>query len=766
VANLLTNLALTSAFTVTGSFTVITGMTTTVTIAGTGSVVFLMMTLNPDMGDNSDECAEYRFTHDGARVGPVVSSFKDATNEGTGRSLFFALEGLSAGSHTFAVEAANRSGTVVIDTAFVRTFQVVEIESGASILVDLETQVSNTVPSTYADMTNLSADATPNSASSLLLFTHGSQILGQTGQKASIHRFAIDGTQDGPEMSNVMDNVDETTGCTMVFGVTGVSATSQTFSVQHEVLLGTAVMDTARPRTFQVIEIESDFSLEVDVESVSADSAAAGFTDMTDMTGSPDIDSTSSIVLLLANYTIGGAADATSNNQFEIGTTLDGPEASVWSDAADRPESLSMAFAITGESGVTDVALQWQNRQSTASTNTSLPRTFQVIDLILAVSGAIAATPDLIFSAAADLRGRGQLSATAAMIFSAAADLRAKGQLSAAAALTFALTADLRARGQLTATPAMAFALAADLRAKGQLSATPDIVFALAADLRGRGQLSAAADLVFALTADLRGRGQLSATPDLVFALTADLVDQQAGAIAATPDLAFTLAADLRGRGQLTAVADLVFALAADLRGRGQLTAAADLIFALAADLRATGDISATANLVFALAADLRAKGNVSATPDLVFALAADLRGRGQLSATAALAFTLAADLRARGQLSATADLVFALAADLRDAAAGNMTATPAMVFDLVANLVGKGRLDAAALMQFILTADLRGRGQLSATPLLAFAVTANLIGKNLIDASPAMTFSVTADLRNATPVSTFTSRHIERFIN
>ena len=83
MANLLTDLSLTSAYTVTGSFAVITGMTTTVTIAGTGSVVLLAMTLNPELV--SDECAEYRFTHDGARVGPVVSSFVDATNDGLRR---------------------------------------------------------------------------------------------------------------------------------------------------------------------------------------------------------------------------------------------------------------------------------------------------------------------------------------------------------------------------------------------------------------------------------------------------------------------------------------------------------------------------------------------------------------------------------------------------------------------------------------------------------------------------------------------------------
>ena len=383
MTNLLTDLTLSSAYTVTGSFADIADMSATVTIAGTGSVVILMMSLNPEM--SGDECAEYRFTHDGARVGPVVSAFADATDEGTGRTLMFALTGLSAGSHTFAVQAVNRSGTAVIDTAFPRTFQIVEIESGASILVDLETSSSDSAPASFANMANLSQAQTP-AAGALLLFIHGSQILGQTGQKVSDHRFAIDGTRDGPNMTNVMDNVDETTGVMMAWGVTGVSAASHTFSVQWERSLDTPIMDTARPRVFQVIEITEDFDLLVDLESVSADSAAAGYTDIADMSGTPVIDSTDSIALVLANYTIGAGSDETSDNRLSIGGSLEGAEVSVWTDAADRAESLLMARAVTGESGSTAMSLQWKIRAATPDTDTARQRTFQVIDL-KAVSG-------------------------------------------------------------------------------------------------------------------------------------------------------------------------------------------------------------------------------------------------------------------------------------------------------------------------------------------------------------------------------------------
>lgn len=379
MANLLTDLTLTSAYTVTGSFADIADMSDTVTIAGTGSVVILMMSLNPEL-TSSDECAEYRFTHDGARVGPEISSFVDSTDEGSGRTLMFALTGLAAGSHTFAVQAANRSGTAVIDTAFPRTFQVLEIESGASILVDLESQAANTAPVSFADMVGMSVSATPV-AGALLLFIHGSQVLGEVGQRVADHRFAIDGVRDGPKMTNIMDALDETTGVAMAWGVTGVSAASHTFSVMWERANDIPQIDTARPRIFQVVEITQDFDLLVDLESVTADSAAAGYTDMADMSGTPVIDSTGSIALVLANYSIAPGVDETSDNRLSIGGTQEGAEVSVWADDAGRGESLLMARGVTGQSGSTAMSLQWKIRKATPDTDTTRERTFQVIDL-------------------------------------------------------------------------------------------------------------------------------------------------------------------------------------------------------------------------------------------------------------------------------------------------------------------------------------------------------------------------------------------------
>ena len=86
MANLLTDILTTAAYTVTGSFATITGMTDTVSIDGPGSVILIQAALTPDSSGSGDECAEYRLTVDGSPVGPVLSAFSDDIDNVGGRS--------------------------------------------------------------------------------------------------------------------------------------------------------------------------------------------------------------------------------------------------------------------------------------------------------------------------------------------------------------------------------------------------------------------------------------------------------------------------------------------------------------------------------------------------------------------------------------------------------------------------------------------------------------------------------------------------------
>lgn len=385
MANLLIDKSLTSVSVFGGTFADITGFSQSVTVAGTGSVVILMMSVNPQQEVLADASVDFRFTSGGSQVGPIMTRFLDTNSELNGATMMFALTGLAAGSHTFAGQARNRIGDANADVNFVRTFQAIEIESGASILVDKLTTVSNASPVAYANVTNLSDTQTPT-LGSILLFLATTQLSDTGTDKANDFRFAIDGTRAGPEMSDSNDNTTgECNGVSMAWAETGVSAASHTFSLQWQRRLADADMDTGRERTFQVIEFTADADLLVDVQSVSADSAGGSYTDQTDMVGSPDIDSVDSIALTLWNYTMAGSDDdQRTENRFEIGGVQEGAEISAFTDAAERSPGCLMARAVTGESGVTDFAGQWIIGKSSPATDTGRPRTFQVIELLAA----------------------------------------------------------------------------------------------------------------------------------------------------------------------------------------------------------------------------------------------------------------------------------------------------------------------------------------------------------------------------------------------
>jgi len=335
--------------------------------------------------------------------------------------------------------------------------------------------------------------------------------------------------------------------------------------------------------------------------------------------------------------------------------------------------------------GTDDLQMYWQG--SATDTRTLLERTFVAVREA-APGGAIAATPALTFSAAADLKGEGKLDATAALAFTQAADLRAEGKLNATAALLFGGTADLNAPGALGGSPALAFSQAAALKAPGKLDAAASLLFAAAtALLRGTGLLAATASLAFSATADLKGApSPISATSALVISATANL--KADGKLDATPALVFGGSANLDARGKLDATSALIFSAAADLNALGSLNATALLVFSAAANLDASGKLDATtAQLIFSATADLKdaIEGQISATPALAFAGTADLNALGTLNASPALAVMLGANLTGRGQL----------------------TAAPALAFTQTANLDAKGRLNATALLVFTQAAAL-----------------------------------------------------------
>ena len=766
MSNLLTDLTLTSAHIIGASFADIAGMSDTVTIAGTGSLVILMMSLEGDSG-GGDKCAEYRFTHDGARVGPEVSSFADSTDELSGRTLMFALTGLSAGSHTFAVQGANRSGITAMNTAIPRTFQIVEIETGASLLVDLETQAADTVTASFVNMVNLSQAQTP-AAGALLLFLHGSQMLGIAGQQMAHHRFAIDGVRDGPLMGHTMDNIDETTGLMMAWAVTGVTAVSHTFSIQWQNVDVFPDMDTARPRVFQVIQFTADADLLVDVELLTADSAPASFADQSGMSGTPSIDSTDSVVLVLGNYTIEPAPDDTADNVFSIGGVEEGAEVAVWTDEGtpERAEAVLMARAVTGEVGATAMSLQWRIRRigSSPATDTTRERTFQVIDLVT-VAANLAGTIPLSLTPTADLNGTGQLAGSSNLVIDPAGTLTALGQLIGSSALILAPAGTLGAQGQLAGAINLIITPAGTIQARGALAGSVDMVLTPTATIQALGALLGSSALVLTPAATIQAQGALSGTIALL--LTPAATIQARGELIGTAALILTVDGNLQAiGGNLAGVIPLVLTATGTLAGLGALAGAANLVLTPSGTLQATGGLLGDSTLTLTLAGNLQALGALLGSSDLVLTPAGNLAGKGALAGSADLVLDAAGALGGIGGLAGTIPLTLdaagALIAQAAIAGSLTMTLTPTGTIRADASIAGSvdlaltvtgalvqiGGLSGTIDMTIDAAGNLVGRGELAGSSDLAIVIAGDLGAQGNLAGSAQLTITADGTLR------------------
>lgn len=391
MAEILADIELTSAHTLTGSFADITGMSTTVTIAGTGSVVLLLMSITGDLSDSTDETGEYRFTVDASAVGAETTAFKDTTDGGSSCTLAFAVDGLSTGSHTFAVQGANVEGTVPIDTTRIRLFQVIEITTGAEIVVDISsTSVENSVVA-WTVIDDMTATITAVSGRAYLMFATNPILLDSAGDTGAVHSFGVGGTREGPVLQNQRDNVDEGDGVTLTWVATGISG-STVFDLQWQNFAGFTDADTTRPRILQVIELESTiFNLLTDITSVTADtvdSVVGVFTVVDDMEDTVTIAGTGSVVIKLFNMqflrTSGG--DKTLEYRLRTDSSLVGAEIVGDGDAIDRQPGQVLIHAEDGLSGSTDFDAQWTmlaiDGGDPATTNTNFNRTFQVLELL------------------------------------------------------------------------------------------------------------------------------------------------------------------------------------------------------------------------------------------------------------------------------------------------------------------------------------------------------------------------------------------------
>lgn len=728
MANLLTDLTLTSAHTFTGSFADITGMSDSVTIAGPSSVVILMTSNIPAKVDGGDACIEYRFTVDGSPVGPELSALHDTNSEFSGREVMFAVDGLSAGSHTFAVQGRIRSpeGDGEADTARERTFQVLELLTDASILVDLSSVAANTAPASFANIVGLSASATPQ-AGSVLLMIAGVTHLATSSDESAEYRFAIDGAQDGPYSMSQNDNVDEMDSMSMAWAETGVSAASHTFSVQWQELNGTVDMDTGRARTLQVLEFTANADLLVDNISVAADTAPGTFADMVAMSGSPDIDGLDSVALVLADYiqeSISGT-DMRADSRLTVGGLFEGAIQTHFKDFTGRTASTMMARAFTGESGVTAFAMQWEDGKDGPVAEEVRERTFQVIDLV-APSANMAGTIPLTLTPAATIRADGELAGSSNLVITPAGTLTALGELIGSTALVLTPAGTIRGIGELAGGINLVISPTGTIQATGALAGSADLVLTPAATIQALGALLGSAALVLTPAGTIQATGALSGAVALLLTPAGAL--QAQGELIGTAALVFTVDGDLQAVGaNLAGVIPLVLTATGTLQGLGALAGATTITITPSGTLQATGGLLGTASLSLTLAGNLAALGELLGSSDLILTPSGNLAGKAELAGSADLVLDAAGALGGIGGLAGTVpltlDAVGALLA--RGALSGGLT----MILTPSGTIRADAAIDGGVSLVFTLAGALQTFGALAGSVDMVITPAGNIIG-------------------------------------
>lgn len=388
---------------------------TSVSVAGPSSVILFFA----DFGlahNSTDSAADFGIAQGGTRLtnGPVVQAWTDNTTgeESGDASLRYAITGLSTGTYTFSVRAASVVGSPAIATDRDRSFCVVEITAGASILVDTHSVASQSLTGSWANLTALSDTQTPSTG--VLLF------LGNVQQSSAAtcgdFRFAVDGALVGPVVSagGNSSGANEYPGVGFAYADDGITLASHTFALQGLNRAGTHVLSTARRRTFQVVELPAGTTIpynnDADVSARTATSSPtwtpATNNAATEVTGL----SVSDVCLVLANAVMdhGGGTDTTSGWRLRRdGTTVVGSTTQAFSDTTSVVNASTQAWAEDGLSG----DHYWQHEftaiQAAVTTDTGRERSLQVLVIPNEGISSITASEHDMDAASVNVAGQG-----------------------------------------------------------------------------------------------------------------------------------------------------------------------------------------------------------------------------------------------------------------------------------------------------------------------------------------------------------------------
>lgn len=250
----------------------------------------------------------------------------------------------------------------------------------SEILVDVTSQSADTPSAGFTEVADLVDTVVVPSGGVVLILAVVPLGQEDTSDEGADFRFAIDDVLDGPEITAYKDQIDEGCGVALCFAITGLSGSTK-FALQWRIRRATPIVDTGRVRSLQVIHI-TDASLLTDISSVSSQAATPGYDNVANLSDTKTPASADSILVLLANM-VGALAslDNTASFQFTVAGTGVGPESKAFEDEVDEGCGMSQVWCLTGQSGSTAFALQWDELQNGMVTDTGRERTFQIIEI-------------------------------------------------------------------------------------------------------------------------------------------------------------------------------------------------------------------------------------------------------------------------------------------------------------------------------------------------------------------------------------------------
>ena len=255
----------------------------------------------------------------------------------------------------------------------------------SNILVNINEVTPASSSGSWANITDMSVTGITVQGTNSVLLLMAQVQLDPAGDNVAEFRFYVNGSETGsPVITAFSDSSsnEEANSMTLVWALTGLSGSSNSFSVQWKSVTGSPVADESRNRTFQILEIVGgDAEILVD-SGTSGQTGDPGSWGNLFQSTSITVAGTGSIILMLGNVPYNMENDEATDFQFGVDDSGEGAVTTVMTDAAGEGNGWSGMHVTSGLStGTHSFELKWQAKSGAGQTDASRRRTFQVVEI-------------------------------------------------------------------------------------------------------------------------------------------------------------------------------------------------------------------------------------------------------------------------------------------------------------------------------------------------------------------------------------------------